>query len=152
MGATGFEVREQVHVAAAPDAVYASLLAPRKWWDPKHTYSGDAQKLTLDARAGGCWCEALPGGGSVEHLSIVYLAPGKVIRFRGELGPLQAMGVAGSMTVNLVAAGGGTDLTLTYVVGGYYKEGFDEVSKAVDGVLAAQVGRLRKLIETGSAM
>ncbi len=152
MGANGFEVREQVHVAATADAVYAALLSPKRWWDSKHTYSGDAQNLTLDARAGGCWCETLPGGGSVEHLSIAYLAPGKVIRFRGALGPLQAMGVTGSMTVKLATAGSGTDLTLTYVVGGYYKEGFDDLAKGVDGVLASQVGRLRKLVETGSPM
>lgn len=152
MGAAGFEVREQAHVAAAPDAVYAALLAPKRWWDAKHTYSGDARNLTLDAKAGGCWCETLPGGGSVEHLSIVYLAPNKSIRFRGALGPLQAMGVAGSMTIKLTAATGGTDLTLTYAVGGYSKDGFDDLSKAVDSVLGSQVGRLRKLVETGSAM
>jgi len=152
VGAAGFEVREQAHVAAAPDAVYAELLAPKRWWDAKHTYSGDARNLTLDAKAGGCWCETLPGGGSVEHLSIVYLAPNKAIRFRGALGPLQAMGVAGSMTIKLTAATGGTDLTLTYAVGGYSKDGFDDLSKAVDSVLGSQVGRLRKLVETGSAM
>lgn len=150
-GAAGFEVREQAHIGAPPDAVYAALLAPKRWWDPKHTYSGDARNLTLNARAGGCWCETLPGGGSVEHLSIVYLAPGKAIRFRGALGPLQAMGVAGSLTIKLTAVGGGTDLVLTYAVGGYSKDGFDDLAKAVDGVLGSQVARLVKLAETGSA-
>jgi hypothetical protein len=73
------------------------------------------------------------------------------VRFRGALGPLQAMGVTGSMTVTLVAAGGGTDLTLTYDVGGFAKDGFDDLSRAVDGVLGSQVARLKKLIETGTA-
>jgi hypothetical protein len=150
-GASGFEVREKVHVAAAPDAVYAAVLAPKRWWDPKHTYSGDAGRLTLDPKAGGCWCETLPGGGAVEHLSIDYLEPGKAIRFRGALGPLQAMGVAGALTISLAAAEGGTDLTLTYAVGGYVKDGFDDLSKGVDGVLGLQVARLKKLAETGSA-
>jgi hypothetical protein len=151
VGPAGFEVREQVHIAAAPDAVYAALLSPSRWWDPKHTYSGDARKLSLDPKAGGCWCETLPGGGSVEHLSIAYLAPGKAIRFRGALGPLQALGVAGSMTVKLTVAGGGTDLVLTYSVGGYVKDGFDDLSKAVDSVLGSQVARLEKWVETGNA-
>jgi uncharacterized protein YndB with AHSA1/START domain len=151
VGGGGFEVREQTHVAAAPDTVYAALLTPKRWWDPRHTYSGDAQRLTVDAKVGGCWCETMPGGGSVEHLSILYLAPGKAVRFRGALGPLQAMGVTGSMTVTLVAAGGGTDLTLTYDVGGFAKDGFDDLSRAVDGVLGSQVARLKKLIETGTA-
>ena len=149
-GASGFEVREKVHVAAAPDVVYAAVLTPKRWWDPKHTYSGDAGRLTLDPKAGGCWCESLAGGGAVEHLSIVYLEPGKAIRFRGALGPLQALGVAGSMTIALAAADGGTDLTLTYAVGGYVKDGFDDLSKGVDGVLGLQVARLKKLVETGS--
>jgi len=149
-GASGFEVREKVHIAAAPDAVYAAVLAPKRWWDPKHTYSGDANRLTLEAKAGGCWCESLPGGGSVEHLEITYLAPGKAVRFRGALGPLQAMGVAGSMTITLAAGDGGTELMLTYTVGGYARDGFEDVSKGVDGVLAAQVARLKKVVETGS--
>jgi uncharacterized protein YndB with AHSA1/START domain len=151
VGAAGFEVREQAHVAAPPDAVYAALLTPKRWWDSKHTYSGDAQRLTLDVKVGGCWCETIPGGGSVEHLSIMYLMPGKAVRFRGALGPLQAMGVTGSMTVTLAAAGGGTDLTLTYDVGGYVKDGFDGLSKGVDSVLGSQIARLKKLIETGTA-
>jgi uncharacterized protein YndB with AHSA1/START domain len=151
VGTAGFEVRERAHIGAPPNAVYAALLSPKRWWDSKHTYSGDAQKLTLDAKAGGCWCETLPGGGSVEHLSIVYLAPGKAIRFRGALGPLQALGVAGSMTIKLTVAGGGTDLVLTYSVGGYVKDGFADISKAVDSVLGSQVARLEKLVETGKA-
>jgi hypothetical protein len=150
-GASGFEVREKVHIASAPDAVYAAVLTPKRWWDSQHTYSGDAGRLTLDPKAGGCWCETLPGGGSVEHLVVVYLKPGKAVRFRGALGPLQALGVAGSMTVSLAAAEGGTDLTVTYAVGGYVEDGFDDLSKAVDGVLGLQVSRLKKLIETGSA-
>jgi uncharacterized protein YndB with AHSA1/START domain len=148
--ASGFEVREKVHIAAVPGTVYAAVLAPKRWWDPKHTYSGDANRLTVDAKEGGCWCETLPGGGAVEHLSITYLAPGKAVRFRGALGPLQAMGVIGSMTITLATADGGTDLTLTYAVGGYAKDGFEDMSKGVDGVLAAQVARLKKVIETGS--
>jgi uncharacterized protein YndB with AHSA1/START domain len=151
-GSNGFEAREQAHVAAPPDAVYAALLKPQSWWDPKHTYSGDARRLTLDPKVGGCWCETMPNGGSIEHLSIVYLQPGKAVRFQGALGPLQALGVAGSMTVTLAnTSGGGTNLTLTYAVGGYVKNGFDDLSKAVDSVLGSQVARLKKLIETGSA-
>jgi hypothetical protein len=151
VGSSGFELREQAHVAATAAAVYAALVTPKRWWDPKHTYSGDAERLTLDAKAGGCWCETLPDGGSVQHLTVVYVAPGKAIRLRGALGPLQAMGLAGSMTVSVKSAAGGSDITLTYAVGGYAKDGFEELSKAVDSVLGQQVARLRKLVETGTA-
>jgi uncharacterized protein YndB with AHSA1/START domain len=150
-GSGGFEVREQVHVAAPAAAVYAALIAPNRWWDPKHTYSGDSARLSLDARAGGCWCETLPDGGSVQHMTVVFVAPGKALRLHGTLGPLQAMGATGSMTVSIVPAGTGADLSLVYAVGGYSKDGFETLSKAVDSVLSSQAARLQKLVETGSA-
>ena len=42
----------------------------------------------------------------------------------------------------------GTDITVSYAVGGYAKDGFDAVSKGVDHVLGEQIERLRKFIET----
>jgi len=146
----GFEVREQVHVSAGSKAVYAALTTPKRWWASDHTYSRDATRLTLDPRAGGCWCERLPDGGSVQHLTVVYAAPEKALRLRGALGPLQAMGVAGSLTISLKEAGEGTDVTLTYAVGGYAHEGFETLAKTVDGVLSEQLARLKRLLETGS--
>jgi uncharacterized protein YndB with AHSA1/START domain len=148
---SGFEVREQVHVAAAPATVYAALITPSRWWDSEHTYSGNAANLTLDAKAGGCWCEAWADGGSAVHMMVVYVAPGKTLRLRGALGPLQAMGTDGAMTLHVQSAGNGTDLTVTYAVGGYSKDGFETLSKSVDHVLGEQVARLQKLAETGSA-
>jgi hypothetical protein len=147
----GFEVREKLRVAAAPAQVYAALLTPSRWWDPKHSYSGDASNITLEAKAGGCWCERIPDGGAVEHMVVTYLAPNKALRLRGALGPLQAMGLAASLTVSLAPAGAGTDLTFDYAVGGYSKDGFDDLSQGVDEVLGAQAARLKRLIETGSA-
>jgi hypothetical protein len=150
VGSEGFEVREQIHVSAAPAAVYAALITPARWWDSQHTYSGNAANLTLDAKAGGCWCERLADGGSVLHLIVVYAAPGKGLRLRGGLGPLQAMGIEGALSFSLKGGNDATDLTVTYAVGGYAKEGFDNLSKAVDGVLGEQVARLHRLIETGA--
>jgi hypothetical protein len=150
VGSEGFEVRQQMHVSASPAAVYAALITPARWWDSQHTFSGNAANLTLDARAGGCWCERLTDGGSALHLIVVYAAPGKGLRLRGALGPLQAMGVEGAMSFSLKGGDNGTDLTMTYAVGGYAKEGFDNLSKAVDGVLGEQVARLHRLIESGA--
>jgi hypothetical protein len=151
-GSSGFEVRERVHVAAPAAALYAALIAPNRWWEPKHTFSGDAARLSLDAKAGGCWCESLPDGGSAQHMTVVYVSPGKALTLHGALGPLQAMGVAGSLTFSIVPAGPGADLTVDYAAGGYTKDGFDALSKAVDSVLGVQVARLQKLAETGSAV
>jgi hypothetical protein len=146
-GQNGFEVRETVRVAAAPDKAYASLLQPSRWWNSEHTYSGSAANLVLDARAGGCWCETLPDGGSVEHLHVVYVAPGKALRLRGALGPLQGLGADGALTWTVKGSAGGTEISVSYAVGGYAKDGFEAVSKGVDHVLGEQLERLRKLID-----
>jgi uncharacterized protein YndB with AHSA1/START domain len=147
----GFEVRETVHIAASPDKVYAALLQPANWWNSAHTFSGSAANLVLEARAGGCWCETLPGGGSVEHLHVVFVSPGKTLRLRGALGPFQALAVDGVMTWSVKGGAQGSDLTLTYAVGGYAKDGFDELSKAADQVLGEQVERLKKSVDGAAA-
>ncbi len=148
----GFEVRETAHTAAAPDKVYAEILLPAQWWSSDHTFSGSAANLVLEARAGGCWCETLTSGGSVEHLRVVLVAPGKMLRMRGALGPFQGLGVDGVMTWSVKSAvGGGTDIDLTYAVGGFVKDGFDELSKAADHVLGLQIQNLKKLVDGAAA-
>jgi len=146
----GFTIAETAVIAAPPGRVYEALLVPAHWWSSEHTYSHNAGNLSLDAHAGGCWCETLPGGGSVQHLVVANVIPGKLLRLRGALGPLQGMAVDGAMTFALHAASSGTELTLTYAVGGYSKGGFGELSGAVDSVLAEQTARLKRLVETGS--
>lgn len=147
VAATGFEVHETVHVAASADKAYAALLLPAKWWSSDHTFSGSAANLSLDARAGGCWCETLPNGGSVEHMHVVNVAPGKVLRLRGALGPFQGLAVEGAMTWSVTSTAGGADISVSYAVGGYSKDGFEALSKAADAVLGEQIERLRKFID-----
>ena len=147
VAANGFEIRETVHVGASPDKAYAALLEPARWWSSDHTFSGSAANLKLDARAGGCWCETLPGGGSVEIMRVVNVAPGKIIRLRGALGPFQGLGVDGAMTWSIKGGADGTDITFGYAVGGYVKDGFDGLSKAADRVLGEQLDRLKKLLD-----
>ena len=150
-GANGFSVVENAHIGATPDAVYAALITPSRWWSSSHTFSHDASNLSLDATAGGCWCEKIPGQGSVQHLVVVYALSGHSLVMRGALGPLQELGVNGAMTIALKPAAGGTDLSLTYNVGGYLKNGLASWAGPVDGVLADQVLRLRSFVETGAA-
>lgn len=146
----GFALSGTTHVAATPEQVYQAFLTPSHWWSPVHSFSHDAANLTLDAKAGGCWCETLPGGGSVLHMTVVNVVPGQSIRLRGALGPFQSMGVDGAMTVAFKPAGDGTDVNLTYALGGYAKGGFADLSKAGDGVLAEALARLKSFVETGS--
>ena len=112
-------------------------------------YSGDAKNLSIDARPGGCFCEKLPNGGAIEHLRVVYVAPREVLRLSGGLGPLQAAGVAGSMTWKLAGAGDNTRVQFTYSVGGFIDGGFEKVAPAVETVLREQFDRMKRFVETG---
>ena len=143
----GFEIRETAHTAASSDKVYAALLLPAHWWSSDHTFSGSAANLVLDAHAGGCWCETLPGGGSVEHLRVVFVSPGKTLRLRGALGPFQGLAVDGVMTWSVKSVAEGTDVTFAYSIGGYAKDGFDELSKMTDHVLGEQMERFKKSVD-----
>jgi uncharacterized protein YndB with AHSA1/START domain len=148
--ANGFSVVEKVHISAPPDKVYAELVMPSHWWSSTHTFSRSADDLSLDLSAGGCWCEKLANGGSVQHLVVVYATPNQALVMRGALGPLQGLGVEGAMTITLRPASDGTDLSLTYNVGGYLKDGLMSWAGPVDTVLGEQVARLKSLIETGT--
>jgi len=145
----GFEVRQTVHIAAPPEKVYAALTQVGGWWDNAHTFSHDASHLTLEATAGGCMCEALPGGGSVTHLRVVYAQPPKLLRLEGALGPMQGLGAAGHLTWSLEAKDGGTELVQTYDIGGYAKGGLNGLAPVVDRVLGEQAARLKGFVETG---
>ena len=147
--AAGFTSRNTVRVDASANTAYRALVENvDQWWDPAHTYSGDLKNLSLNATAGGCFCETLPDGGSVEHMRVVYVEPGTTLRLQGALGPLQSIGVAGAMTFDFEASGDATQITLTYSAGGYYPGGLDTLAEPVDGVLRGQLERLAALAET----
>jgi uncharacterized protein YndB with AHSA1/START domain len=148
--ANGFAIEQTVHVAAAPDKVYALLIRPALWWSSAHTFSQSAANLSIDARAGGCFCEKLANGGSVQHAVVVDADPGASLRLRGPLGPFQGQGVDSAITFSLTAAGGGTDLVLDNNVGGFMKGGFGEWPARADAMLAEQMARLKAYLETGS--
>jgi uncharacterized protein YndB with AHSA1/START domain len=146
----GFTVKQVARIEAPPQKVYDAAMAIARWWSPAHTYSGSAANLSIDPKPGGCWCETLPGGG-VKHMELVFLSPGKQVRFTGGLGPLQSMAAAGSMSWTFAAADTATTFTLTYTAGGYTAAGFEAIAPVVDEVIAQQVVRLKRLAETGKA-
>lgn len=149
-GPTGFIVRIELPVAAAPGVVYDRFLQVGRWWNEAHSYSGKAANLTLENRIGGCFCETLADGGFVRHMDVVFAMPGKVLRLSGGLGPLQAMGASGVMSVQFKPEGTGTRLSLVYPVSGFADgKGLTDIAPAVDGVLAEQLTRLKRFVETG---
>jgi uncharacterized protein YndB with AHSA1/START domain len=140
---------------AIPEQVWDHLIHPETWWSSAHSWSGNAANMALDARAGGCFCEAIPGDtpesvpGTVEHMRVIHVRPGSQLVMRGSLGPLQAEALTGTLTVTLeqVAETGATRLSWTYVIGGYARFPLPALAPAVDGVLAEQMGRLQARIE-----
>jgi uncharacterized protein YndB with AHSA1/START domain len=141
--AAGFTVKVSVQIAAAPAAVYKQVIRVGDWWNPQHTFSGDAHNLSIEEKAGGCFCEKLPNGGGVRHMQVIYLAPGKALVMSGAIGPLQSLAATGTMTFQLAPDGDGTKLTVTYAVAGYLPAGMNTWAAPVDSVITEQVGRLR---------
>jgi uncharacterized protein YndB with AHSA1/START domain len=144
----GFVVEKRLEIAAKPDAVWQVLVAPSRWWNPEHSWSGDARNLTLDPRAGGCFCERLPNGGGVEHMRVIHAAPAKLLRMAGALGPLQGEALAATLSVTLTPQGSGTVLTARYGVGGYMMMDQAQIAPAVDGVIGEQFARQKSAAET----
>jgi uncharacterized protein YndB with AHSA1/START domain len=130
-----------VEVPASPADAWSGMTRIPQWWSPEHTYSGDAANLTLEATAGGCWCERWKGN-SVEHARVIVAMPGALLRLQAALGPLQAMAVSGVLTFRLSATASGTAIDVAYRVRGTPDAGLDKIADAVDRVLGEQVARL----------
>jgi uncharacterized protein YndB with AHSA1/START domain len=138
-----FTVDHSLSTVAAPYVVWRTLTAHiDQWWNPAHSWTGEAARLYMETERGGCFCERLPDGGFVEHLRIVYLAPGREIRFEGGLGPLQTMPVQGRMTWTIEPAESGSTIRFTYQVFGHPEGGLAGIAPAVDGVIGEQPQRL----------
>lgn len=149
--ADGFHIRHVVDAPnVAPPVVWAALADIAKWWDPEHTYSGDARNLSLDPTVRGCFCEKLSLYAGIEHATVVYAQPAKLLRMRGALGPLQEFGVLGSLTWEIEAAGGGSRITMKYNVGGFADRPLSEWAPIVDEVLVLQANRLGRFVTTGT--
>lgn len=116
----GFVLSFEQRVEASPDTILTTVGRPASWWSSDHTYSGSAENITLDLRPGGCWCEALPGGG-VKHGEVLLVWPERrQVRFEAPFGPLQSMGADAILTVTWADAEGGAARLLkwTFVVRG----------------------------------
>jgi uncharacterized protein YndB with AHSA1/START domain len=148
--AAGFTVKISIGIQAAPADVYRRLIRPGDYWNPAHTFSGDAHNLSIEEKAGGCFCEKLPDGGGVRHMEVLRVSPGKILVMSGTLGPLQSVAATGAMTFQLSADGAGTKLAVTYTVGGYFPAGMNTFAGPVDSVLTEQMTRLKNSIEKGS--
>jgi uncharacterized protein YndB with AHSA1/START domain len=146
----GFTIKLSLTVNAPPGLLYGKIIHNiGDWWSPDHTFSHDPHNLSIEEKAMGCFCEKMPDGGAVRHLEVVNFKPGTSIVMSGGLGPMQAMGVTGSLTVTLSPADHGTKVDVTYAAGGYSPSGLDKLAPVVDRVLDEQFTRLKNYVETG---
>lgn len=151
VSASGFVVNHSAPVKGSPAQVYAALGRIGQWWSADHTYSGQAANMTIDLRAGGCFCERWGAGNEIEHARVLFVAPGALLRLEGGLGPLQQLAVSGVLTISLkkAADGDGTDMKWLYRVSGAPDTALEQWAGPVDQVLGEQVRRLVAHVEAG---
>ncbi len=159
VSATGFIITHRAEIAASPSAAWKAIVALPQWWSGQHSWSGSAANFSLDAQAGGCFCErwtdASGAAHSVQHGQVVMLQSGRVLRLSAALGPLQDLAVTGVLNI-VTSAGTGAEagknfLRMGYRVAGDASANLDKLAGPVDGVIGEQFKRLKALIETGKA-
>lgn len=150
---SAFLIQAEADVAATPEQTWRALGRIERWWSGAHTYSGDASRLSLDLRAGGCWCERWGRGQSVEHGRVLLAMERdgvRTLRVAAALGPLQEMSVNAVLTFTIAPHASGARMTMTYRVSGDANLGLDQIAPIVDTVLMEQFGRLNRYSASGS--
>lgn len=143
-------VNEVVIESGRAECWVAAVNDVGSWWSSDHTVSGDARRMSITPNLRGCFCESLGDQAGVVHLSVTMVNPTNLLRLTGGLGPLGLMGVEGNLTWEFLDEDGGTLVRFTYAVGGYSKEGLDQIAPAVDYVMGEALGRLKAYVETGN--
>jgi uncharacterized protein YndB with AHSA1/START domain len=145
-----FLIGFSAQVAAPPAKVYVAISEVSHWWSAEHTWSGKAGNLSLKAEAGGCFCERWEQG-SVEHGRVIMAIKNALLRLDASLGPLQEYALSGVLNFQLKPTDNDTtELDVDYRVNGSSASGLDQFAPAVDEVLAAQIDRLLRYIDTGN--
>ena len=150
----GFTVKHLQVVSGSTEQVWKTIIAPARWWNGDHSFSGNAENFYLVAQAGGCFCELLrktdadnikSADGSVQHMRVIFAHNNKALRMSGALGPLQGEAVTGTLTIGLQPDGENTGVSFVYKVGGYMEFPVYQIAPAVDGVIGEQLARLAAL-------
>jgi len=145
----GFTVEHRLPISAPAEAAWPVLLHPERWWPKDHTWSGDPRHLSLDATAGGCFCERWQDA-SVEHARVINVRPGKLLRMSGALGPLQDMAVTGVLSVQLEGDVRSSVAIVTYRVSGDSSHRLETLAPVVDRVIGEQFGGFAALASGGT--
>ena len=146
----GFTIENAEWVPVSPQVAYAALTDDvGGWWPADHTWWGDASKLSISDKVGGCFCE-INGAQQAWHMTVVFTDPGKLMRMTGGLGPLQGMGLQGVLEWRFTEEKGGTRITLWYRAGGYTPDDIGKFAPVVDKVQGLQLGGLAAFLRKGA--
>ena len=144
----GFIIESSAQTHVSSEIAYQQFIHVERWWDPDHSWFGEASNFSLEPKAGGCFCE-IDGERQVMHLQVVFVEPNKEIRLIGGLGPLQAMGLSGTMSWTFTESDqGGTEIVHRYSVNGFHPDGLGFLAPIVDKVQTAQLARLIDSLKT----
>lgn len=148
----GFTIENRQIVPMDAGVVWRALVGDiDQWWPRDHTWWGADSTLSIDPRAGGCFCE-VAGQRQAQHMAVTFVDPGKTLRLLGGLGPLQGMGLHGALEFQLAAVeGGGTSITLHYRVGGYSPDDLGKFAPVVDRVQGVQLAGLADYLRRSAA-
>ena len=156
----GFTVQHQTVISGDTASVWKAMIAPSRYWNGDHSWTGNAENFYLVPQAGGCFCELIrttsddnikSSEGSVQHMRVIFAHNEKMLRLSGALGPLQGEAVTGTLTMLLQPQEDRTAVRFTYKVGGYMEFPVDQIAPAVDGVIGEQLTRLAALFEDPAA-
>jgi hypothetical protein len=146
----GFEVQQSVNLVIPQPKAFAAFGEVGQWWNKAHTYSGDAARMSLQLRPGGCFCETLEDGGGIEHMHVTLVRPGEQVVLTGSLGPLLYQATAGVMDVKVERIAGGSRVTMNYRVAGFANGDAAKFAPLVDQVLGDQMKRFRAYAAGGA--
>ena len=125
-----FVVEQSITVPGAPAEVFAAItgdLLP--WWD--HHVFTNPQRLYLEPRVGGCFCEIADStGNGVRHAVVTVVDRPRTLRFEGPLG-LTGMAVSAVTTYTFAARGDSTVVKVEFHAAGELPPG---LADAVGGV------------------
>jgi hypothetical protein len=144
-GENAFTLRFAVGLEASREDVIDAVRNVPAWWDPAHSYTGDAANLSLAFQPGGCWCERMRDGTNFRHGSLVSIEPDRV-RFDAPLGPLNGKATRADLIFSAGPENRGTLAAMEFVVEG---PGVGAFADAVHGVMQQGWTRYVRFIEYG---
>ena len=140
---SGFTIENSRVVPVDAAAAFKALVEDvDRWWPKDQSWWGKDSRLSIEPRAGGCFCE-IAGAQQALHMLVTFVDPGRTLRLVGGLGPLQGMGLHGALEFRFTPIEGeGTTILMTYRAGGYTPDDLSKFAPEVDKVQAMQLGGL----------